>query len=86
MHFRADSGTADDAAATLQAVRLDGVVAVPYPASTNVSAAIEGASLGHSLAGLLGDLNTVVDAKALNLRQIVEIMAQADAALAGGLP
>ena len=84
MRFRADGNTVDTAAGSLQDVSLDGVVDVPSLSDTNVAGAVKGVGLGGSLKSCLGELNTLIDAKAEKLREIVAVMAQADAQLAGG--
>jgi len=80
-----DASVADELATSLTDIDLSGAVPVPYATNMNVGAATSAASLGNSLKGIFENLNSLIDSKAENLREVAEIMTQADATLAQGI-
>jgi len=80
-----DADVAEELATNITSVVLPETAAVPYPETMTIGSATSGASLGNSLQDIFASLDSVIDARANNLRQIVQIMNEIDAALAGGI-
>jgi len=85
MSLLVDAQVADELAAKITNVVFPDTGAVPYPQETTIGSTTSGASLGNSLRGIFSKLDTTIDARADNLRQIVQIMNETDAALAEGI-
>ena len=81
-----DMSTANELADLLTDIDISGAVRLSQPISANITGLTVGILVGNNLRGAFDKLNGLVDSKAENLRQIAQIMVEADAQLAGGTP